>query len=101
LQSGGILPRLGYFNHRRRCPKCRFLTPRFARHKLSAKPARFFDGGGLYPLVSPTGAKLWRFKSRFDGKEKLLAFGAYPHLTLAAVRKRRDDVRNPLADGKG
>jgi len=67
--------------------------------KPSAKPARFFDGGGLYLQVSPTGAKLWRFKYRFDGKEKLLAFGAYPHVTLAAARKRRDDARNQLADG--
>jgi len=67
--------------------------------KPSAKPARFFDGGGLYLQVSPAGAKLWRFKYRFDGKEKLLAFGAYPHVTLAAARKRRDDARNQLADG--
>ena len=67
--------------------------------KPGAKPARFFDGGGLYLQVSPAGAKLWRFKYRFDGKEKLLAFGAYPHVTLAAARKRRDDARNLLADG--
>ena len=67
--------------------------------KPSAKPTRFFDGGGLYLQVSPAGAKLWRFKYRFDGKERLLALGAYPHVTLAAARKRRDDARNLLADG--
>ena len=35
------------------------------------KPIRLFDGGGLYLEISPTGGKLWRFKYRFDGKEKI------------------------------
>jgi hypothetical protein len=48
--------------------------------KAGAKPARSFDGGGLYLQISPTGAKLWRFKYRFDGWERLLAFGTYPRV---------------------
>ncbi|MGP1677359.1 MAG: tyrosine-type recombinase/integrase [Burkholderiales bacterium] len=67
--------------------------------KSGAKPARFFDGGGLYLQVSPAGAKLWRFKYRFDGKEKLLAFGVYPDVPLASARQKRDNARKMLADG--
>ena len=44
--------------------------------KPSTKPARLFDGGGMYLEVSPSGGKLWRLKYRFVGKEKLLSFGA-------------------------
>ena len=67
--------------------------------KAGAKPTRIFDGGGLYLQVSPTGAKLWRFKYRFDGKEKLLAFGVYPDVSLASARDRRDKARKQLAEG--
>ena len=43
-----------------------------------SKDYKLADGEGLYLLVHPNGSKLWRFKYRFDGKEKLLSFGAYP-----------------------
>lgn len=42
------------------------------------KPQRVFDGDGLYIEVRPNGGKWWRFKYRFEGKEKLLSFGTYP-----------------------
>ena len=67
--------------------------------KPGVKPTRIFDGGGLYLQVSPAGAKLWRLKYRFGGKEKLLAFGAYPAVSLAGARDRRDQARKLLADG--
>lgn len=67
--------------------------------KAGEKPVRFFDGGGLYLQVSPAGAKLWRFKYRFDGKEKLLALGVYPDVTLASARQKRDNARKMLAEG--
>jgi integrase len=67
--------------------------------KPTAKPARLFDGGGMYLQVSPAGAKLWRLKYRFDGKEKLLALGAYPGVTLFSARRKRDDARTLLAEG--
>ncbi len=67
--------------------------------KSGAKPARLFDGGGLYLEVRPTGAKLWRLKYRFDGKEKLLALGAYPGMALAIARQKRDAARKLLHDG--
>jgi hypothetical protein len=49
--------------------------------------------------VSPSGGKLRRFKYRFEGKEKLLALGAYPAVGLADARQRRDEVRKLLANG--
>lgn len=67
--------------------------------KPQTKPTRSFDGGGLYLEVRPTGAKLWRLKYRFDGKEKLLALGIYPDVPLAKARDRRDQARSLLADG--
>lgn len=67
--------------------------------KPQPKPSRIFDGGGLYLEVRSTGAKLWRLKYRFDGKEKLLALGKYPDVPLAKARDRRDQARKLLADG--
>ena len=63
------------------------------------KPIRLFDGGGLYLEISPTGGKLWRFKYRFDGKEKRLAVGKYPEISLANARKRREAARELIANG--
>lgn len=60
---------------------------------------KYSDGGGLHLLVSPTGSKLWRLAYRFNGKQKLLAFGAYPSITLADARRRREDAKTLLATG--
>ncbi|HTY21348.1 MAG TPA: integrase arm-type DNA-binding domain-containing protein, partial [Geobacteraceae bacterium] len=66
-----------------------------------AKPApkefKLFDGGGLFLLVTPVGGKLWHFKYRFAGKEKKLAFGAYPIITLAEARQLREEAKKFLA----
>ena len=67
--------------------------------KPEARPYKLSDGWGLYVLVQPNGAKLWRLKYRFSGKEKLLSFGSYPATTLAAARRRRDEARQLLAEG--
>ncbi len=69
--------------------------------KCKSKDKQFtlFDGGGLFLLISPSGGKLWRFKYRFDGKEKLISFGAYPDISLAEARERRKDARNKIANG--
>ena len=69
------------------------------RAKSGAKPARFFDGGGMYLQVSKTGAKYWRLKYRFGGKEKVLALGVYPDVSLAKARRDRDEARGLLAEG--
>ncbi|MFT0170957.1 tyrosine-type recombinase/integrase [Paraburkholderia mimosarum] len=67
--------------------------------KPGDKPLKLFDGGGLFLLIAPTGGKLWRLKYRFDGKEKLLALGAYPDVSLKKAREHRDEARKLLADG--
>ena len=61
------------------------------------KPLKLFDGGGLYLLVNPNGARWWRFKYRYLGKEKLLSFGTYPDVSLKDARDRRDEARKQLA----
>ncbi|AFL74307.1 tyrosine-type recombinase/integrase [Thiocystis violascens] len=67
--------------------------------KPTEKPFRLFDGQGLYLEVAPTGGKLWRFKYRFDGKEKRLGLGRYPATGLREARQGRDDLRALLQQG--
>ncbi len=62
------------------------------------KEYKLFDGGGLFLLNTPSGGKLWYFKYRFNGKEKKIAFGAYPEISLLDARQRRDDARRLLAN---
>jgi integrase len=62
------------------------------------KPYKLADERGMYLLVNPGGGKLWRLKYRVDGKEKTLALGAWPDVSLKAARGRRDDARKVVAD---
>ena len=55
--------------------------------KPGAKPVKLSDGKGLYLLVSPAGSKLWRWKYRVLGKEKVMALGIYPDVSLAQARE--------------
>jgi integrase len=68
----------------------------------SAKPKekayRLWDERGLYIEVTPSGGKLWRFKYRFADKEKRLALGKYPEVTLKEARDRREAARKLLAN---
>lgn len=68
--------------------------------KPKEKPYKLSDAQGLYLLVNPNGSKLWRLKYRVGGKEKGLAFGAYPTVTLQQARQRRDEARQQLAQGE-
>lgn len=67
--------------------------------KPGEKPSKLFDERGLFLLITPSGGKWWRFKYRFDNKEKLLSLGVYPEVGLKAARERRDEARRLLADG--
>lgn len=67
--------------------------------RAGQKAIRLFDERGLYLEVAPSGGKLWRLKYRFAGKEKRLAFGIYPDVTLKDARQKRDEARKLLADG--
>lgn len=79
--------------------------------KVTTKPYKMGDAGGLYLEVHPTGAKWWRLKYRYGGKEKRLSLGVYPETPLAGrkdkstgqwikgARDKRDEARQLLADG--
>jgi integrase len=69
------------------------------RSRPTEKPYKLADGKGLYLLVNPSGSKLWRWKYRHEGKEKLMPFGAYPDVSLADARVRHAEARRLLAAG--
>lgn len=67
--------------------------------KSEDKAYKLTDGNGLFLLVHPNGSKYWRFRYRFGGKEKMLAFGVYPDVSLANAREKRDEARKLVASG--
>jgi len=67
--------------------------------KPASKDYKLADSGGLYILVTKAGGKLWRLKFRMDGKERKLALGRYPEVSLSEARKRRDAAREQIALG--
>jgi integrase len=67
--------------------------------KPQAKPYKIADGEGMFLFVSPSGSKYWRLKYHFGGREKLLALGVYPEVSLADARERRAQARKTLAAG--
>lgn len=66
--------------------------------KPKDKAYKLGDDGGLYLFVTPAGGKLWRLKYRFNSKEKVLSFGAYPEISLLEAREKRDHARKLLAN---
>ena len=70
-----------------------------SKAKPGTKDYKLFDGGGLFLLITPSGGKLWRLKYRFEGRERLLALGAYPQISLADARQRRDEIKKLLTNG--
>ena len=72
--------------------------PKIRNAKAKDKSYRLTDSGGMYLEVMPNGSKYWRWKYRFDGKEKRLALGVYPEVTLAAARLKRDTQRKLLKE---
>lgn len=71
---------------------CKSAAPSSKAYKLS-------DEKGLYLEIMPNGSKYWRMKYRFLGKEKKLAFGVFPEVTLAEAREKRDNARKLLSQG--
>ncbi len=69
------------------------------RLKPARRPVKMSDGGGLYLMVTPQGAKLWRLAYRHGGKQKTQALGAYPVVSLADARERRMEARRTLDAG--
>jgi integrase len=77
----------------------RLTDKQVAAAKPSEQPYKLADGNGLHLLITPAGSKLWRWKYRFAGKEKLMSFGAYPVVSVAQARADRDDARALLLRG--
>ena len=67
--------------------------------KPKDKPYKLPDGGGMYLEVMPTGSKYWRLKYRYGGKEKRLAFGVYPVVSIAVAREKARLAKADLAEG--
>jgi integrase len=67
--------------------------------KPREKPYKVSDFDGLFVLVKPSGSRLWQFKYRIGGKEKLLSIGPYPETSLAQARAKRDAARSMVANG--
>lgn len=63
------------------------------------RPYRLTDGRGLYLMVTPSGGRLWRWKYRHEGTEKLMSFGQYPDVPLVTARERHAAGRALLASG--
>jgi len=66
--------------------------------KPEAKPYKMADGGGMYLFVHLNGGKYWRLDYRFVGKQKTLALGVYPDVSLSLARERREEARKLLAN---
>ena len=76
------------------------LTATAVRQALpKAKPYKLSDGHGLFLLVNPKGAKYWRYKYRYGGKEKTLALGVFPEVSLKDARVAHQEARTKLDKG--
>ncbi|MEZ5532960.1 MAG: integrase arm-type DNA-binding domain-containing protein [Steroidobacteraceae bacterium] len=67
--------------------------------RVGAPPSKHFDGGGLYLDVRAGSGRYWRLKYRFAGRERLLAIGVYPEVSLSEARRRRNEARGHLREG--
>jgi len=67
--------------------------------RAKEKPYKMYDSLGLFVLINPNGSKLWRQKYQLDGKERTIAHGSYPAVTLREARTKRDGIRDQLAAG--
>ena len=74
--------------------------PKIRKARGKEKAYKLFDGAGMFLLITPASQKYWRLKYRFCGKEKTLALGVYPDVSLAAARQKRKAARELLDLGK-
>ena len=72
-------------------------TTQINNSKPTDKVYKLYDSDGLFMQVTPSGGRWWRFKFRFNGKEKLLSLGTYPDVSLSSARDKRDSARILLA----
>lgn len=81
----------------KRIPPLTELKVRNAKPKV--REYKLFDGYGLQLAVKPTGAKLWRARYRFQGKETNLSLGAFPEVSLDEARQQNNEIRKQVAHG--
>mgnify|MGYP003600937120 CR=1 FL=1 len=67
--------------------------------KQDEKPYKLADSGNMFLLVHPNGSRYWRLRYRFLGKEKTLALGVYPEVSLSEAREKRDAARKQITEG--
>ena len=91
--GAGKAPTGGIGHDRLTDAACRAARPRRTAYKLA-------DGRGMYLLVQPAGARLWRLKYRHGGKERTYSIGIFGDVSLAEARARRDQAREWLRQGK-
>jgi len=70
-----------------------------SKSKATDKTQRLADGGNMYLLIQPNGAKYWRMDYRLAGKRKTLAIGVYPDMSLSDAREQREQARKLIANG--
>ena len=88
-----------------RVPPCRGAALACTDRQIQAakpreKPYKLFDTRGLYLLITPDGSKLWRFRYRIEGREKLISLGDSRDVSLKRAREKRDEARSLVADGR-
>lgn len=80
-------------------PKMKLTDTKCKSAKPADKTQKLSDGKGLYLEITPKGAKYWRLKYRINGKEKRLALGVYPTVTLREAREATDTARKRVSEG--
>ena len=68
--------------------------------KCSDRKKKLSDGGSMYLELHPNGGKYWRMNYQFRKKEKTLALGVWPEVSLVEARKKRDEAKMLLKSGK-
>jgi len=74
-------------------------VPELKALKPAERPYKKFDGKGLFVIVNPDGSIWWRFKYKFQGREKTISLGAFPEVQITEARDHRDDYRRDLRHG--
>ncbi len=68
--------------------------------KSRDKPYKLSDGGGMYLLINPNGSRYWRWKYRINQKEKVLALGVYPNVSMTDAREKVQEAKNILSEAE-
>jgi integrase len=68
--------------------------------KSRVKPFKLKDGDGLHILINPNSSRLWRFRYRHNGMQKMISFGSFPEVSLAQARAKREEARKIVAAGE-